>query len=328
MPFRRTLCLAMTLAVLASAQRALGAEMWMPETGEVRLEDLPRESVEARRLHALALIGAGQWSGGVEVLRLLLEAEPNAPWAPEGRFAIARGLLASGRARQAFDEFGRLGEEFPESPYAAHVREYQRTAARAQAVHDPDGASALYDLLIDTTEDADVQAVLQRDKADAFFRARRYLDAEACYLELIMRFPRSEWSAYAWYRSADCEWQMANWLGLGLERMESAEQQFEDFADAYPTDARADDALERVAEVRAARATFSWEIARFYVDAEKKPWAAITYLERIVREFPDAPEAEWAAAELGKIRAGLKAPLRGDTKELSLPGVAAARREP
>jgi len=324
----RALSLAVLLCVLAAPERANGAEMWMPETGEVQLEDLPRESAEARRLHALALIGAGQWSGGAEELRQLLAADPQAEWAAEARFTIARGLLASGHAREAFDELGLLAQEFPDSPFAGRVRAFQQTAARVHAVHDPDGGADLYDRLIDTAKDADERAVLQRDKADAFFRARRYLDAEAGYLELMTLYPRSEWCAYAWYRAAECEWELARWLGLGLERMESAEESFLDFAQAYPTDVRAEEALARVSEVRAARATFGWEIARFYVDAEKKPWAAIGYLERIISEFPDAPEAQWATRELEAIRAGLKAPLRGDTKELKLPGVVTTRQEP
>ena len=40
-----------------------GIEVWMPQTGEVALEETPRATQEARRLHAYALVGAGQWSG-------------------------------------------------------------------------------------------------------------------------------------------------------------------------------------------------------------------------------------------------------------------------
>jgi outer membrane assembly lipoprotein YfiO len=320
--------LAVTLALLAAAEAAMGAEMWMPETGEIRLEDLPRDSVEARRLHALALIGAGQWSGGVEELRQLLEVEPNAPWAAEARFTIARGLIAAGRPRQGFDELTRLKVEFPGSPYAALVRRFQQTAARVQSMRDADSGAELYDLLIDTADNPDEAARVERDKGDALFRAGRYLDAEACYLELILLFPQSELCAYASYRTAECEWQMSQWLGLGLERLESAEREFEHFTQSYPTDAQVDDARERVTEVRAARASFNWEIARFYIDAEKKPWAAIVYLEHVIREFPDTPEAGWAAAELKRTRAGLKAPLRGEAKELPLPGVATSGEEP
>ena len=97
------------------------------------------------------------------------------------------------------------------------------------------------------------------------------------------------------------------WLGLGLERMENAEKQFEDFARTYPSDLHAPEARERVADVQAARASFVWQVARFYIDAERKPWAAVVYLERLLREFPESPEAGWAEVELQRIRAGLEA---------------------
>jgi len=314
--------LAMALAAAAAVGSAMAAEMWMPETGEMSLEDLPRQDAEARRLHALALIGRGQWSSGTEELRLLLAAEPDAEWAAEARFAIARGLLATGRPREAFDELERVAEEFPDSPFAARTRGYQRTAARVLAVEEPDAAGTLYDRLVVTARDADEAATILCEKADAFFRARRYLDAEAFYLELITEFPRSEHNTYAWFRAAECEWRMAQWLGLGLERMENAEKQFEDFARTYPSDLHAPEARERVADVQAARASFVWQVARFYIDAERKPWAAVVYLERLLREFPESPEAGWAEVELQRIRAGLEAPLRGTVQELALPGVA------
>lgn len=308
----------------ATASVCRGAEMWMPETGEVRLEDLPRDAPEARRRHALALIGAGQVSGGIAELRELLAAEPDAPWADEARLAIGRGLLAAGHATKAFDELAALLKASPDGPSAAQARAVQQTAAQVLARTDPDAAAELYSRLIDTAADEEEAARLQRDIGDSYFQAGRYLDAEAEYLALITLYPRSELCAYAWYQSAECEWGLARRMGLGLERMESAERRFRDFADTYPTDERAEQARKRAAEVRETRAALNWEIARFYVDAEKKPWAAVGYLERVVREFPDTPQAGWASEELAAVRQGLEAPLRGTVRRLPLPGVRSA----
>jgi outer membrane protein assembly factor BamD (BamD/ComL family) len=103
--------------------------------------------------------------------------------------------------------------------------------------------------------------------------------------------------------------------------MAAAEVSFRDFAERYPGHAYADEAEQKAEEARADQAAMNWEIARYYIDAAGKPWAALSYLEHIRREFPDAQEAGWAAEELERIEDQLEAPLPGDVKELELPGV-------
>jgi outer membrane protein assembly factor BamD (BamD/ComL family) len=306
------------------AAPAEAIEVWMPETGEVGLEDLPRATAEAHRRHALALLGAGQWQAGVAELRRLIAAEPTGDWVPEARFAVARGLLAGGELRQAFDELDELRTAYPEAPFAGRLRGMQLQAARAQCETDPDLAVELYDRLIGSAADADEASFIQKEKADALFSKRRYLDAEDQYVALMSLFPRSRWVPYCWYRVAECEWELARWLGLGIERLQVSERHFRDFADRYPQDVQAPAAREKAAEARREQASFYWKTARFYVDAARKPWAAISYLQLIQREFPDAPEAEWAAAELERIGKELPFPLRGTMKDLELPGVGPA----
>lgn len=309
---------------LAAAPRAWALDVWTPETGEVQLEKLPRQSAEARRQHAMALIGAGQWAGGVAELRELMQDEPNAEWVPEARFAIARGLLAGGQGTEAFDELENFLKQHPDSPLAARVRPLQFSAAREEAAADVQSGAELYERLMDIAADADdpdMGALAQKEMADAFFDARWYLDAEDQYLAFISFFPSSEWVPYCWYRVAECEWEMSQWLDLGLERSQAAEQSFRDFAERYPGHSRAADARQKVGEARGDQAAMTWEIARYYIDIARRPWAALSYLEHIRREFPDSPEAERAEEELAKIRGELEAPLPGDLKELDLPGV-------
>jgi outer membrane protein assembly factor BamD (BamD/ComL family) len=222
------------VVALAIAPSGWAIDVWTPETGEVQLEELPRQSVEARRQHALALIGAGQWAGGVAELRELMAAEPNAEWVPEARFAIARGLLAGGRGAEAFDELENFLTQHPDSPLAVRVRPLQFSAAREEATADVGSGAELYERLMDIAADADdpaMGALAQKEMADAFFDARWYLDAEDQYLAFISFFPSSEWVPYCWYRVAECEWEMSQWLDLGLEHSQVAEQSFRDFAE-------------------------------------------------------------------------------------------------
>jgi len=319
------------LAVGAAAVRAEPIEVWMPETGEVQIEALPRGTPEEQRLHALALIGAGQYAAGIFQLRELIKTDPGSEWVPQARLAIARGLIASGHANEAFDELDYVLARYGDGELASRATSLQFTAARAEAMRDVDSAAALYDRLIErliytraTLEDA---ARACKEKADAFYRAGRYLEAGEEYKSLVGTFPDSQWRSYCAYMVAECEWQLATTFGLGLERTEMAERSFRDFVDWYPADSRAAQARDKTQEARGSQATIYWETALYYVDAARKPWGAVSYLEHILKEFPDTPEAEWAARELARVRGALEAPLRGEVWEMALPGVTRAAPE-
>jgi len=296
-------------------------QVWTPDTGEVQIDALPRDTAEAKRRHALAMIGAGEWADGVYQLRQLIAAEPGAEWVPQARLMIVRGLLAGGQGTAAFRESESFAAAYPGSPLAAQVRPLELTAARVEAETDVDAAMALFERLVDTAQTADEAASAKKEEADAVLHAGRYLDAQAQYVALISFYPRSEWVPYAWYMVAECEYELATRLKLGLARSEQAEGAFWKFMRLFPDDSRVPDARKKVDEIRAARAEVNWQIARFYVDNKHKPWAAVGYLEYIVQEFPGTPQAEWAAAELKRIKQELGPPMRGEVKELQLPGV-------
>jgi outer membrane assembly lipoprotein YfiO len=310
----------LVLAV-AVAGTASGMEVWMPETGEVQLEEMPRDSLDARRRHAYALVGAGQWAGGVRELRRLIRRNPEAPWIPEARLLLARALAGAGKRRKAFNQLAELQAQQPDTPLAVEAWSLQRAVARQESEADLSSGLELYDRLIEAAPDEFEAADLMRAKGDAAFKAERYLLAQDEYLALVSFYPRSEWVPYCWYKIAECEWQMATWLGLGLERVVEAERSFDDFVETYPQHEKADDARQMAGEAREERAERNADIVRFYVEGEKKPWAAVTYLEYLRDEFPDSPEAAWAESRLEELRAQLRAPTPGRVRRLALPGV-------
>lgn len=322
-PTTKILWLAAGLLWAASA--VLAVEVWTPETGEVQLEKLPRDTATTRRAHALALIGAGQWAGGVAELRELIAADPEGEWVTDARLAMARGLLACGEYGKAFDELAGLGVEHAGSPLAQELRKLQFTAARLQAEQDMGASLRLYDRLIDTGSTDEERAGALKEKADVAFDKGLYLDAQDGYMALTSFYPYSKWAPYCLFRYAECEWEMAKWLRLGLERVQAAERSFVDFLETSPAHAYASEAKEKLAEVRSTRAALYSQIARFYMDTKRRPWAAINYLEYIQEEFRETPEAEWATETLGKITRGAEVPLRGDMKPLRLPGVSTAQ---
>jgi outer membrane assembly lipoprotein YfiO len=297
----------------------------MPETGEVELEEPSRDSVEARLEHAYALVGAGQWASGIAELRALVGEYPEADWVPEARLMVGRALLIGGKFEKAFRELHRLAADYPDSALAAEARRLQRSAARREASADLGDAFQMYADLEERAADEYEAADVLREKADAALDAGRYLQAQDEYLALVSFYPRSEWVPYCWFKVAQCEWERAAWLALGLEGVQEAERSFRDFAEAYPEHPLASEAEQKAGEARRRRAELNAQIARYYIEAEKRPWASVNYLEHLRTEFAGTPQAEWAAKKLAQVKKQLPAPPHGQIRGLTLSGVRGMR---
>jgi len=314
-------------ALVTFTGAAVAMDVWMPQTGEVNLEEAPGDNPEARLHHAYALVGAGEWKSGMKELRKLIDENPSAGWVGEARLMIGRALLSAGKFQKAFDLLDEVWSDHPDTDLANSARELQHMAAGRMAEKNLARGSKMYDRLIETAvDDAESATVLTR-KADAAFSARRYLSAQDRYLAVLDLYPRSELAPYCWFRIAESHWEMAKWLALGLEDVTAAERAFSDFLDVYQEDGRAAEAGERLEEVRGRLARLNAEVVQFYVEAEERPWAAVNYLKHLEKDLPESPESEWAAQELERITRDLDSPLRGDSWQLPLPGVEKAAPE-
>ncbi|MFW6189974.1 MAG: outer membrane protein assembly factor BamD [Planctomycetota bacterium] len=296
----------------------------MPETGEVRLEELPRGERPERLRHAMALIGAGQLPGGIAELRALLEENPEAEWAASARLVLARGYLAQPDYRKAFEQATRARESGADTPAARRARELQRKTASLQAKESIGRAREMFDRMLQMAESYEEEAELQKEKADAVFAAGRYLEAQDQYMVLASRYSRSAWVPYAWYRIADCEFELARWLDLGTQRLREAIRAYADFAEVYPDHGKVDEAKVKMKEARERLADKYRQIAEFYIRAEERPWAAVHYLEYLAQEFAETPEGEWASQKLERIREQSEVPLRGERRTLPAPGIGVA----
>jgi outer membrane protein assembly factor BamD (BamD/ComL family) len=312
------------LSALLLAARGVGTsavEVWMPETGDLTLESAPTGAAGEAYRRAVALIGAGEWDGGIGQLRKLIAANPTAEWAPKARCVLARGLIASGSCEAGFNELEALRTQYAGTPLAAQARDLQVVAATELAKDSPTAAGKLFDRLKAEAGSPEEEALLQKQKADAFLEARRYLEAEDEYLQLATNYRQSIWAPYAWFRIADCEWELARWLNLGLERLQQADKAYKDYLSVFPDGSNAAEAKQRMLEVHRREAEKYRQIAEFYIVAENRPWAAVGYLNYIVTQFADTPQAEWAKQELEQIEAAHGPPLPGQPRQFKMFGV-------
>ena len=294
----------------------------MPETGDLLLESTPTGAEGEAYRRAVALIGAGEWDGGISQLRKLIAANPTAEWTPKARCVLARGLIASGSCRAGFDELQALRTQYAGTPLAAQAADLQVVAASELAKDSPTAAGELFERLKKEAGSPEEEALLQKEKADAFFDAHLYLEAEDEYLQLATNYRQSIWAPYGWFRIADCELEMAQWLNLGLERLQQADKSYKDYLSVYPDAANSAEAKDKILEVHRHEAQKYRQVAEFYIVSQKRPWAAVPYLNSLITDFPDTPQAEWAKQELEQIQAAQGPPLPGQPRQYKMFGVA------
>jgi hypothetical protein len=301
-----------------------GAEVWMPDVGEVDLEQAPRDDLPERVKHACGLVGAGNPRAGRRQLAALLEEHPDADWADQARLVTGRALIGEGRHKEAFGELGALIEQTDDEATAGAARRLQRLTAAREAERHLGRGLAMYNHLLGSAASQDEAADIQREKADAIYRAEHWLEAEDEYRALVDIYPGSEWVPYCWYRMADCKWEAAGWLELGVESVREAADRYADFAAVYPGHPFAAEARAKAEAARSREAELYEGIAEFYRDAERRPWAAAGYLEHLVERFGDLPAGDWARTELERTDAELPAPRRGTLRALPIEGVRVA----
>lgn len=290
------------LAAAFSAGRTCQAiDVWMPQTGEVSLDEVPRESPEGRFRHAAALIGGGDPMSGVGQLRELIEEDPYAEWIREARHLVALGLLAAGRYKEAYDEWEDFLSRYPESEGQYGVREMQLKAATALTRENLEEGLALCERLVADAPTKEFAARCQREKADAIMDAKRFLLARDEYAAVLDYDPETQWEPYCWYKVAECDLEMALWLRRGTEGLERARTAFTHFTEEFPEHHLADRARERLAEVRARQAAGYKVIAEYYLGPGNRPAAALPYLHYITTECPDTKEAKWAAQKITEL---------------------------
>ena len=332
------------LALLAAAVagRTCGAvEVWMPETGEVNLDEVPRDSLEARFRHAAALIGAGDPMSGVLLLREFIAENPDAQWVEQARYMIAFGLFTDGRYKKAFREWGEFRARYPESEREDDAREMQLKAAILRAKEDLDDGLALFDELIADAQSRESAAPsreaaahwrefavrCQKEKADEFMRAEDYLLAREEYAVVLEYDPDSAWAPYCWYKVAECELELNMWLRRGTEHLRRAGMAFRDFIAFYPEHELADKAREKLLQVDAEQAARYKVIAEYYLGPARRPTASLPYLQYLRTELPDTDEAKWAAEKMEEILADPSIPVKDRYRRLELPGVRPAEPE-
>ena len=317
----RRFALALTVCASVLGGVASAIDVWTPETGEVDLEELPRETPEARFRHAAALITAGQPTSGVLRLRELVTQYPKARWVEQAYFLIATGLFTASQYESAFVEWETFLAGYPNSMLRRSAFEFQLQAAVLRAREDLEKGQALFDRLISKAPDKEFAVRCQKEKADVILRRGRFFEARDEYLTLIDFFPDSVWVPYAWFKIAECDLRLAEWIKRGTQYLESAQRGFEDFLASFPRHNLAGDAQENLEKVLTKKVAGYRRIAEYYIGPGRRPKSALPYLDLIRETLPASEDARWAGETTRQIEQAGRAVQKGEYGRMQLPGV-------
>lgn len=300
--WRRAACraflLVLALSCAASATAADGLIVWTPDTGQVDIEKLPRETPLQRFAYARALAGAGQYGDAVRELTALVKAYPDEMFVEQAEEAIIVCRWQQGKHRAAYKACWNFLRNYPGSVLVPEIERMRMQIAIDLSRRSPKAAIRLFEELLETSKFAEQSAEALRYLGDCNVALKRYQEARDRYKELVEDYPKSQWLSYAFYRMGYCDFkdtfrQMRD-MGLMRRAMTELKEYQEEYEKTSPRPA----IKRHLAKLEAFDAQYHLEVARFYERKKHKPDAATIYYARVVELYPDSTAAATARERL------------------------------
>ena len=232
---------------------------------------------------------------------------------PEALYLRGSVHLGQGEYRAADDDFEKLLDEYPGSPFAEQalsarfrIAEQYLAGKRRKAlggllrVKDRDAGVEIMDDMSMNYRDTSLSELAQKAKADYYFSRGEFELAEDEYAAFAREFPRSRYHPQALFQSAQAA--LASFPGVQFDDagLVEAQERFNQFRQSYPQKSEEMQVPTMLDEIASARADKTYEIARFY-DRTGKLGAARYYYRATVKRWPETPAAAQAEARLNEI---------------------------
>jgi len=293
--------LMLTCVAVCTSVWGQGAVVWTPDTGEVDIEKLPRDTPLRRFAYGRALAGAGKHADAIRELKALVKRYPDEIFVEQAEEAIIICYWQNRKYKKAFRACGDFLKNYPASYLVSQVEALRLDIAVDLSVKSPGRAIYLLELLLETSKFEEQSARCLRYLGDCNYRLKRYDDARDYYKELIEDYPKSQWVPYAFYRMALCNYRQGfrelRDFGLIRQAIVDFREYQEEFGKTDPRP-KAEKYLKKLKEFDAVN---HLEIARFYEKRRKKPKAAAIYLQRLLALYPDTGSARVARFKLREL---------------------------
>ncbi len=288
----------------------------IPPVGQVKAVDPVADALLAE---AKVLQAEGRMAKSRKPLKEITQYHKLAPNAAEARYLLGRSYEATQDYRDAFKEYGKLIDRYPQSSLYADALNHQLAMAMDAATGKMEvpvlwGAwsttmesSVVVKWLREIVEKApynDMAATASSILAKYLVDRERPEEARLEYARLVEKYPDSRYAPEAQLMVAQL-WADSHTRGdNNLVNLSNAREAYEEFTLRFPKHAEAKKALSEASNMERLMIQQQLEVGRYYLERSKEYKSAIFCFEDVIRQKTTNPEAaKEAEALLAKAKA-------------------------
>lgn len=275
--------------------------------GSVRASDPVADDLLHRSAQPVPL------SKRISLLREIAEYHELAPCAPEARFRLGEAYEQKQDYREAFKQYSKLIDAYPQSPRYADALNRQlalglggangslRTPVLWGAWHADMESTVVIEWLraiIARAPYNDMAATANSILAKYLVDIEKYDEARMEYRRIVENYPDSKYAPEAQLMLAQL-WANDHTRGdNNLVNLTNAREAYEDFSLRFPRHKDAGKALAQASNMKRLLVQQELEVGRYYLERSKEYTSAIFCFEDVIRQRKDNPEAAKEAESL------------------------------
>jgi len=300
------------VVIVAYTGAANAVWVWTPETGRwINPKSQPKETPEAQLEYASQLRLAGDYEEALDEYQKFFRFYPDSALCPEAQFQIGELYEARGDYERASKEYQKVVSNWRSSElfdrvvgkqYEIADRFYREEMTRRRRFRLFRGrylrrAIRIYEQVIENAPFGPAAAQAQYRIAECYFASEQYLEATYEYRKVLDEYPSSDWAGQAMYGLGMCYYKQALPAEYDQTIARKAVEQFQLFMGLYPDEPKAEEASQRIAELREEMARQQLVVAGFY-EKRQKPDSARVYYITVVKKYPGTRAAGEAKEKL------------------------------
>ncbi|GAB4339322.1 MAG: hypothetical protein Kow0099_14250 [Candidatus Abyssubacteria bacterium] len=297
-PFGCVLVVALCAVLCAEVEAAW---IWTPQAGRwINPGRQPRETAALQFQYGEELLAEGEAEKAEAEYRKVLEYFPDSSYCDLAQYSIGRALEAQGKHEKAVEEYQKVIDNYPNTQLFGHVLEKQRKIAdhffdlgveREERFilfrgSNFDKAIKTYQKIIQNQPFSEVSAEAQYRIGLCYMKLELYDEASAEFEKVIDYYPSSKWTAEAAFAASDCKFRQALPSKYDKTAAEKAIEKFHYFLKTYPDSSRAEEAREKVAQLKEIVAEHDYSVGLYYRNNMQYDSARF-YFDSVVREYPE-----------------------------------------
>jgi outer membrane assembly lipoprotein YfiO len=292
---------AAVLLVMACAEVVDAAWIWTPQAGRwINPRRQPRETAALQFQYAEELLAGGEAEKAAQEYEKVLRYFPDSTYCDLAQYSVGRALEAQEEYEKAVEEYQKVIDNYPNTQLFGHVLEKQRKIAdhffnlgveREERFilfrgSNFDKAIKTYQKVIQNQPFSEVSAEAQYRIGLCYMKLELYDQASAEFEKVVDYYPSSKWTAEAAFGASDCKFLQALPSRYDKTAAVDAIEKFHYFLKTYPDSSRADEARDKMTQLKEIVAEHEYNIGMYY-HSNMQFNSARFYFDSVVQEYPE-----------------------------------------